>query len=183
MFLLRSFCFTENLCLELDTEVTHVERETEKRSSSRQRARARERERINQSYDMACVYIPVQNSEEEVRVALDMLPRDAADILDILKAEQAPLDLWLIIAVSSLTFYFNFPQIHSNFSLVLAIVVILFIYLFIFVNDDALQREYFKQGKVEQFRQILEEGSGPGNFVSDSMMLVRLFFILFDLVI
>lgn len=69
---------------------------------------------------MACVYIPVQNSEEEVRVALDQLPRDASDILDILKAEQAPLHLWLIIA-----------------------------------------REYFKQGKIEQFRQILEEGSGP----------------------
>lgn len=49
---------------------------------------------------MAFVYIPVQNSEEEVRVALDQLPRDATDILDILKAEQAPLDLWLIIAVS-----------------------------------------------------------------------------------
>jgi RNA polymerase-associated protein CTR9 len=64
------------------------------------------------------VYIPVQNSEEEVRVVLDQLPRDASDILDILKAEQAPLDLWLIIA-----------------------------------------REYFKQGKIEQFRQILEEGS------------------------
>ncbi|XVF35117.1 hypothetical protein REPUB_Repub18cG0117000 [Reevesia pubescens] len=69
---------------------------------------------------MACVYILVQNSEEEVRVALDQLPRDASDVLDILKAEQAPLDLWLIIA-----------------------------------------REYFKQGKVEQFRQILEEGSSP----------------------
>lgn len=67
---------------------------------------------------MAFVYIPVQNSEEEVRVALDQLPRDASDILDILKAEQAPLDLWLIIA-----------------------------------------REYFKQGKLDQFRQILEEGS------------------------
>lgn len=53
-------------------------------------------------------------------MALDQLPRDASDILDILKAEQAPLDLWLIIA-----------------------------------------REYFKQGKVEQFRQILEEGSSP----------------------
>jgi len=50
---------------------------------------------------MASVYIPVQNSEEEVRVALDQLPRDASDILDILKAEQAPLDLWLIIAVST----------------------------------------------------------------------------------
>ena len=49
---------------------------------------------------MAFVYIPVQNSDEEVRVALDQLPRDATDILDILKAEQAPLDLWLIIAVS-----------------------------------------------------------------------------------
>ncbi|KDO53537.1 hypothetical protein CISIN_1g0013571mg, partial [Citrus sinensis] len=24
-----------------------------------------------------------------------------------------------------------------------------------------MQREYFKQGKVEQFRQILEEGSSP----------------------
>ncbi|XAR53477.1 hypothetical protein NMG60_11022043 [Bertholletia excelsa] len=69
---------------------------------------------------MACVYIPVQNSEEEVRVVLDQLPRDASDILDILKAEQAPLDLWLIIA-----------------------------------------REYFKQGKIEQFCQILEEGSSP----------------------
>ncbi|GMN53019.1 hypothetical protein TIFTF001_022163 [Ficus carica] len=73
---------------------------------------------------MACVYIPVQNSEEEVRVALDQLPRDASDILDILKAEQAPLDLWLIIA-----------------------------------------REYFKQGKLEQFRQILEEGSSPGQLL------------------
>ncbi|XP_020084440.1 protein CTR9 homolog isoform X2 [Ananas comosus] len=69
---------------------------------------------------MASVYIPVQNSEEEVRVALDQLPRDATDILDILKAEQAPLHLWLIIA-----------------------------------------REYFKQGKTEQFQQILEEGSSP----------------------
>lgn len=66
------------------------------------------------------MYIPVQNSEEEVRVILDQLPRDATDIVDILKAEQAPLDLWLIIA-----------------------------------------REYFKQGKIEQFRQILEEGSSP----------------------
>ncbi|XP_078429953.1 binding protein [Wolffia australiana] len=69
---------------------------------------------------VARVHIPVQNSSEEVEVALDQLPRDASDILDILKAEQAPLDIWLIIA-----------------------------------------REYFKQGKIDQFRQILEEGSSP----------------------
>jgi hypothetical protein len=49
---------------------------------------------------MASVYIPVQGTEEEVRVALDHLPQDASDILDILKAEQAPLHLWLIIAVN-----------------------------------------------------------------------------------
>lgn len=48
---------------------------------------------------MTSVYIPVQGTEEEVQVALDQLPHDASDILDILKAEQAPLHLWLIIAV------------------------------------------------------------------------------------
>lgn len=69
---------------------------------------------------MGCVYIPVQNTKEEVRVELDQLPKDATDILDILKAEQAPLHLWLIIA-----------------------------------------REYFKQGKIDEFKQILEEGSSP----------------------
>eukprot|EP00249_Psilotum_nudum_P022980 c28709_g2_i1 orf=3-506(-) len=67
---------------------------------------------------MGCVYIPVQNSSEEVRVDFEQLPRDATDILDILKAEQAPLNLWLVFA-----------------------------------------REYFKQGKIKEFLQILEEGS------------------------
>lgn len=66
------------------------------------------------------MYIPVQNTSEEVRVALERLPADATDILDILKAEQAPLNLWLTFA-----------------------------------------REYFKQGKVAEFLQILEEGSSP----------------------
>lgn len=71
---------------------------------------SRERKKISlirvfflKNSSMACVYIPVQNSEEEVRVSLDQLPRDATDILDILKAEQAPLDLWLVIAVRSLS--------------------------------------------------------------------------------
>lgn len=68
---------------------------------------------------MASVYIPVQNSEEEVRVALDQLPRDASDILDILKAEQAPLDLWLIIAVRfalSITSFVN--NKHARVSII-----------------------------------------------------------------
>lgn len=33
---------------------------------------------------------------------------------------------------------------------------------FFLVYLTCAQREYFKQGKIEQFRQILEEGSGPG---------------------
>jgi hypothetical protein len=40
-------------------------------------------------------------------------------------------------------------------------------YLFL-VNLTCAQREYFKQGKIEQFRQILEEGSGPGKFFFDA---------------
>ena len=70
---------------------------------------------------MACVYIPVQNSEEEVRVALDQLPHDATDILDILKAEQAPLDLWLIIAVRSFysSFVFDFNEWGVNLTSIL----------------------------------------------------------------
>ncbi|KAL9264331.1 CTR9-like protein [Drosera capensis] len=69
---------------------------------------------------MGCVYIPIRETMEEVRVSFDQLPRDASDIIDILRAEQAPLDIWLIIA-----------------------------------------REYFKRGKVAQFRQILEDGCSP----------------------
>lgn len=53
---------------------------------------------------MVCVYILVQNSEEEVRVVLDRLPKEANDIIDILKADQASLDLWLIIAVGVFRF-------------------------------------------------------------------------------
>lgn len=68
---------------------------------------------------MACVYIPVQNSEEEVRVALDQLPRDASDILDILKAEQAPLDLWLIIAVRLPSLMLNLLLCGMSMSIVL----------------------------------------------------------------
>ncbi|GAB2291884.1 Protein CTR9 [Dionaea muscipula] len=47
---------------------------------------------------MGCVYIPIRETMEEVRVSFDSLPRDASDIIDILRAEQAPLDIWLIIA-------------------------------------------------------------------------------------
>lgn len=50
---------------------------------------------------------------------MDQLPNHN-DVLDLLKAEQAPLDIWLAFA-----------------------------------------REYFKQGKIESFLEVLQEGSGP----------------------
>jgi hypothetical protein len=62
---------------------------------------------------MACVYIPVQNTSEEVRVALEQLPKDATDILDILKAEQAPLNLWLTFAVKKFMTATALPLLSS----------------------------------------------------------------------
>jgi hypothetical protein len=52
------------------------------------------------------ILIPVHGSDESVRVNVSELPKDANDIVDILKAELAPLDVWLKFAVrpSPLTF-------------------------------------------------------------------------------
>ena len=50
--------------------------------------------------------IPISRSEEVVEVHLDELPNDANDILDILKAELAPLELWLKFAVCFSFFLF-----------------------------------------------------------------------------
>jgi RNA polymerase-associated protein CTR9 len=43
--------------------------------------------------------IPVRGSDENVEVFTDELPEDADDILAILQAEIAPLDIWLKFAV------------------------------------------------------------------------------------
>lgn len=43
--------------------------------------------------------IPVRGSDENVEVFIDELPEDADDILAILQAEIAPLDIWLKFAV------------------------------------------------------------------------------------
>lgn len=43
--------------------------------------------------------IPVKNSTQEVEVFVDELPDDVNDIIDILRAEVAPLDVWLKFAV------------------------------------------------------------------------------------
>jgi len=46
------------------------------------------------------ILIPVHGSDEFVSVSISGLPKDANDIVDILKAELAPLDVWLKFAVS-----------------------------------------------------------------------------------
>ncbi len=45
------------------------------------------------------IMIPVHSSDEFVRVNISELPKDANDIMDILKAELAPLHIWLRFAV------------------------------------------------------------------------------------
>ncbi|TDH65202.1 uncharacterized protein CCR75_001522 [Bremia lactucae] len=65
--------------------------------------------------------IPVKNSEQAVEVFVDELPDDVNDIIDILRAEVAPLTVWLQFAV-----------------------------------------EYYNQGHVAQFQEILAVASEPG---------------------
>ncbi len=48
--------------------------------------------------------IPIKNSKEVVEVPLAELPTDPSDVVDILKAEIAPLDLWLNFAVNKIIF-------------------------------------------------------------------------------
>jgi RNA polymerase-associated protein CTR9 len=43
--------------------------------------------------------IPIRGSDEMVEVRLEDLSEDPSDIIDILKAELAPLELWLQLAV------------------------------------------------------------------------------------
>ncbi len=45
-----------------------------------------------------CLYIPVAGSDEVVAVPVEDLPEEAEDLLDILKAEEAPLSLWIDFA-------------------------------------------------------------------------------------
>ena len=41
------------------------------------------------------LYIPVASTDEVVAIPLDDLPEEPEDLLDILKAEEAPLSLWI----------------------------------------------------------------------------------------
>jgi RNA polymerase-associated protein CTR9 len=89
--------------------------------------------------DGEAIMIPVRDSEELVRVNLDELPKDADEIIDILKAEFAPLDIWLKFAVGALLIVSE----KSGSSL-------------------SVQLEYYKRGSVENFKLILDEGADEG---------------------
>lgn len=55
------------------------------------------------------IYIPVAGlSDEVVAVPLSELPAEAEDLLDILKAEEAPLSVWLDFAKAYLA------QVHAT---------------------------------------------------------------------
>ena len=55
------------------------------------------------------IYIPVAGlSDEVVAVPLSELPAEAEDLLDILKAEEAPLSVWLDFAKAYLA------QVHAG---------------------------------------------------------------------
>ncbi|CAI5725857.1 hypothetical protein KXD40_002028 [Peronospora effusa] len=76
---------------------------------------------VEDTSNQRALLIPVKNSEQAVQVYVDELPDDVNDIIDILRAEVAPLDIWLQFAV-----------------------------------------EYYNQGHVGQFQEILAVASEPG---------------------
>ena len=53
---------------------------------------------IARKMDAHSLYIPVASTDEVVAVPLDDLPEDPEDLLDVLKAEEAPLSLWIDFA-------------------------------------------------------------------------------------
>lgn len=50
------------------------------------------------------IKIPIANSQEYVEIFPDELPEDVNDVLDVLKAELAPLKIWRAVAVNTLLF-------------------------------------------------------------------------------
>ena len=57
--------------------------------------------RDDDEQDDGCIRIPVRGARQTVEVYTDDLPADFNDVVDVLKAEIAPLDIWLRFAVSS----------------------------------------------------------------------------------
>lgn len=51
--------------------------------------------------DDGCIRIPVRGAQQTVEVYTEELPGDYNDVVDVLKAEIAPLDIWLRFAVSA----------------------------------------------------------------------------------
>ena len=57
-------------------------------------------QRYDDDQDEGCIRIPVRGAHQTVEVYIDDLPSDFNDVVDVLKAEIAPLDIWLRFAVS-----------------------------------------------------------------------------------
>lgn len=56
--------------------------------------------REDEDKDDTCIRIRVRGADQTVEVYTDELPADYNDVVDVLKAEIAPLDIWLRFAVS-----------------------------------------------------------------------------------
>jgi hypothetical protein len=58
--------------------------------------------------DVQSLTIPIKGSDQVVEVGLEDLAEDPSDILDILKAELATLDLWQQFAVRIASIYIGY---------------------------------------------------------------------------
>lgn len=64
--------------------------------------------------DDGCIRIPVRGAQQTVEVYTEELPGDYNDVVDVLKAEIAPLDIWLRFAVSVSYFERSLLQQYTN---------------------------------------------------------------------
>jgi hypothetical protein len=77
------------------------------------------------------IHIPIANSAEYVQIFPDELPSDANEVIDVLKAECAPLKIWRAVAVSSLSVSLSISHLS--------------------------QVEYYRQGEYQNFELVLSE--------------------------
>lgn len=92
------------------------------------------------------LFIPVAASDETVAVPVDDLPEEAEDLLDVLKAEEAPLSLWIDFAKAYLA------QVT---------VVLLFVVRAVRKSSqrNSSNVEWCMQGQLKQYLHILKEGT------------------------
>lgn len=105
---------------------------------------------------LACLF----RSDEVVEVRTDELPENSDDILDILRAEMAPLSLWLRFAVE---YYKQGKCIDTVYYISLKLLELTAnVLTYCFCGNLTYRSSHFiASGNIDQFKNILQEATTP----------------------